>query len=70
MTELELVSTPDLIAELEKRYDASLIVFTTRVTVGKSEQELYFHGGYIHAIGLASYIHDYLLRKYGRPENT
>ncbi len=53
--ELDLVTTDDLIAALHRRFDAHLVITAKKKSETDSERELYFGGGFVHAIGLCEY---------------
>lgn len=60
MTDLELATTDELVAELRKRNTATLIVLTDDRSTDQCGHCVYYSGSPSHALGLAEYARCYM----------
>lgn len=64
--DLDLVSTEDLMDAIERRVQSYVLVVDKKMDAKDSEQEIYYSGGYIAAIGLCEYAKSRLLLNHVR----
>lgn len=60
-TPLDLVPTDELVDEIARRHDGLLVAATARLKAGESGTVVWYRGGVIAGLGLATYAKDYLL---------
>lgn len=67
--DLEFVSTDDLIAELQKRYDSSVFVGNFNMTEENDHTHCYWEGNALECVGLCNWAISRAMANYGQSDD-